>query len=247
MPLTVSFEGNGTSSLGNPLNFVWNFGDGNVATGTAVTHTFTQPGRYTVVFYAQSSPRCYDTAQVTIRVDSFAQAQIVAPPQPSSIGYYIASPITFTAASGPYNVRFYWRADSQSAATGPTYTVSYLQKGRYCVYLTVESELGCADSTSFCFDVSGYVLLIPNVFTPNGDGINDLFWVVGYGMEYMELVIYDRWGLEIYSTRGTEQVSWDGTRNGSLLPEGAYVYIVRYKLIDKPGTEYRSGTVTLLR
>lgn len=247
VPLTVSFEGNGTSSLGNPLNFVWNFGDGNTATGTAVTHTFTRPGLYKVVFYAQSSPRCYDTAQVIIRVDSFAQAQIVAPPQPSSIGYYIASSITFTAASGPYNVRFYWRADSQSAATGPTYTVSYLQKGRYCVYLTVESELGCADSTSFCFDVSGYVLLIPNIFTPNGDGINDLFRVVGYGMEYIELVIYDRWGLEIYSTRGTEQVSWDGTRNGSLLPEGAYVYIVRYKLIDKPGTEYRSGTVTLLR
>ncbi len=247
LPLTVSFEGNGTSSLGNPLTYAWNFGDGGTATGTAVTHTFTQPGRYTVVFYAQSSPQCYDTAQVVIWVDSFAQAQILAPPPPSSIGYYIASPITFTAASGPYNVRYYWRADSQLAATGPSYTVSYLQKGRYCVYLTVESELGCADSTSLCFDVSGYVLLIPNVFTPNGDGINDVFLVVGYGMEYLELVIYDRWGLEMHSARGTEQVTWDGTRNGSPVPEGTYVYVVRYKLIDKPETEYRSGAVTVLR
>jgi gliding motility-associated-like protein len=246
-PLTVNFEGTGTSSIGNPLTFSWDFRDGSTASGTQATHTFTQPGQYNVIFYAQSSPQCYDTAQVFVYVDGQPQAQIIAPPQPSSIGYYIASPITFTAASGPYNVRFFWRADSQAAGIGPTYTVSYLQKGTYCVYLTVESQLGCVDTAVYCFEVSGYVLLIPNVFTPNGDGVNDLFRVVGYGMEYIELTIYDRWGVQVYAGRGTEQVQWDGTKGGSPLPEGAYVYLVRYKLVDKEGVEYRTGTVTLLR
>ncbi|GIV24130.1 MAG: hypothetical protein KatS3mg025_1789 [Bacteroidia bacterium] len=248
-PLTVSFEGTGTSSIGTPLLFRWEFGDGNSATGTQATHTYTQPGYYWAVFYAQnpSSPQCLDTARVRIWVDGQPTAQIQAPPPPSSIGYYVASPITFTAAPGPYNVRFYWRADSQAAGIGPTYTISYLQKGTFCVYLTVESELGCLDSTSYCFDVSGYVLLIPNVFTPNADGLNDLLTITGYGMEYIEAQIYDRWGGLIYTARGTERVTWDGTKGGQPVPEGVYTYIVRYKLIDKPGVEYRTGTVTLLR
>lgn len=249
VPLTVSFEGTGTSSIGTNLVFSWDFGDGATAQGTQATHTYTQPGYYWVVFYARnpSSPQCYDTARVRTWVDGQPLAQIQAPPPPSSIGYYIASPITFTAVPGPYAVRFSWRADSQAVGTGPTYTIAYLQKGTYCVYLTVESELGCSDTASYCFDVSGYVLLVPNVFTPNGDGFNDIFTVVGYGMEYLELLLYDRWGNLVYTVRGRERLSWDGTKGGQPAPEGVYTYLLRYRLLDKPGTEYRSGTVTLLR
>ncbi|GIV25597.1 MAG: hypothetical protein KatS3mg026_1289 [Bacteroidia bacterium] len=248
-PLTVSFEGTGSSSLGTNLAFSWDFGDGTTAQGAQATHTYTQPGYYWAVFYARnpSSAQCYDTARVRIWVDGQPSAQIQAPPPPSSIGYYIASPITFTAVPGPYAVRFSWRADSQRADTGLTYTISYLQKGTYCVYLTVESELGCADTASYCFDVSGYVLLVPNVFTPNGDGVNDIFTIIGYGMESMELLLYDRWGNLVSTVRGTERLSWDGTKGGQPAPEGVYTYVLRYKLIDKPGTEWRSGTVTLLR
>lgn len=248
-PLTVSFEGTGTSSIGTQLSFRWEFGDGNGAAGAQATHTYSQPGYYWAVFYAQNptSPQCYDTARVQVWVDGTPTAQIQAPPPPSSIGYYVASPITFTAAPGPYNVRYFWRADSQAAGTGSTYTISYIQKGTFCVYLTVESELGCIDSTSYCFDVSGYVLLIPNAFTPNGDGINDVLRIVGYGMESIEALIYDRWGSLIYTGRGTEQITWDGTKGGQPVLEGVYTYVVRYKLVDKPGIEYRTGTITVLR
>ena len=103
------------------------------------------------------------------------------------------------------------------------------------------------DTAEYCCDVSGYVLLIPNAFTPNGDGTNDVFKEVGYGMAYIELTVYDRWGTQVYAARGTEQVIWDGTTGGTPLPECACVYLVRYKLIDKEGVEYRTGTVTLLR
>lgn len=249
VPLTVSFEAAGTSSIGTQLAYRWEFGDGNSAPGTQATHTYTQPGLYTAVFYAQNpnSPQCLDTVQVQVLVDGQPTAQIQAPPPPSSIGYYVASPITFTAAPGPYNVRFFWRADSQAAGTGPSYTISYIQKGTFCVYLTVESEQGCIDSTSYCFEVSGYVLLVPNVFTPNGDGINDVFTVIGYGMEYIEMTVYDRWGGLIATARGSERLTWDGTKGGQPVPEGVYTYLLRYKLVDKPDVLYRSGTVTVLR
>lgn len=246
-PLTVSLTGTGSSSLGSSLSFRWDMGDGTVIQDTAVTHTYTQPGVYEAVFYAQSSPRCYDTVRVIVTVDGTPNAQIIPPPQPSSLGYFVASPIVFTAASGPYNVRYFWQADSQAAGTGPAYTISYLQKGTYCVYLTVESQLGCIDTASYCFEVSGYTLLVPNAFTPNGDGINDRFVVIGYGMEFLELSVYDRWGELIYSSRGTEQIVWDGTKNGSPVPEGVYVYLLRYRPVDKTQIEVRTGTITLLR
>ncbi|MCX7652163.1 MAG: PKD domain-containing protein [Bacteroidia bacterium] len=247
VPLTVSLAATGTSSLGSPLNFRWEMGDGTVIQDTSVTHTYTQPGIYEAVFYAQSSPRCYDTVRVIVTVDGTPNAQIIPPPQPSSIGYFVASPITFTAAQGPYNVRYFWRADSQAAGTGQTYTISYVQKGTYCVYLSVESQLGCVDTASYCFEVSGYVLLIPNAFSPNNDGINDRFTVIGYGMESLELSIHDRWGGLIHTATGTEQVFWDGTKRGSPVPEGVYVYVLRYKPVDKKQVEVRTGTITLLR
>ncbi|MCS7152808.1 MAG: PKD domain-containing protein [Bacteroidia bacterium] len=247
VPLSVELSATGTSSQGNPLTFRWDMGDGTQIPGNQAIYTYTRPGRYTAVFYAQTSPQCYDTVQVPVYVDGIPTAQIIPSQPPSSIGYYLSSPITFTAASGPYNVRFFWRADSQPAATGQTYTISYLQKGTFCVYLTVESELGCTDTASYCFNVAGYALLVPNAFSPNGDGINDRFVVIGYGMERLEMSIYDRWGGLVYTTTGTEQLIWDGTKDGTPLPEGTYVYLIRYKPADKPNLEARSGTVTLLR
>lgn len=247
VPLTIEVAGTGVSSLGNPITFYWDMGDGTRIPGAQATHTYTQPGTYTAVFYAQTSSQCYDTVHVPVYVDGIPTAQILPPPAQSSLGYYIASRLTFTAAEGPYNVRFFWSADSQASATGRTYTISYLQKGTYCVYLTVESQLGCTDTATYCFDVSGYALLVPNTFTPNGDGINDRFIVIGYGMETLEMSIYDRWGGLIYTERGSEQLSWDGTRGGNPVPEGAYVYVIRFKPVDRPSFEVRSGTITLLR
>ncbi len=98
-----------------------------------------------------------------------------------------------------------------------------------------------------CFEVSGYVLLVPNVFTPNGDGINDLFTVMGYSMEYIGMTLYDRWDGVIATAQGSERLTWDGTKGGQPAPEGVYTYLLRYKLVDKPDVLYRSGTVALLR
>ncbi len=71
MPLTVTFEAQGTSSLGTALAYRWEFGDGNSAPGAQATHTYTQPGLYTAAFYAQSpsSPQCLDTVRVRVLVD----------------------------------------------------------------------------------------------------------------------------------------------------------------------------------
>ena len=72
---------------------------------------------------------------------------------------------------------------------------------------------------------------VPNAFTPNGDGSNELFYGVGYveGMKNFEMSIWDRWGGKLFSTNDPNQ-SWNGRFNnsGELVPNGVYLYLVEY-------------------
>lgn len=88
-------------------------------------------------------------------------------------------------------------------------------------------------------------LHIPNAFTPNGDGKNDVFRVVRHeGAEVVSsLEIYDRWGEKVYENRGDS--FWDGTIDGKPAPSDVYVYIVKLTCGELIGK--RVGDVTLLR
>jgi hypothetical protein len=103
---------------------------------------------------------------------------------------------------------------------------------------------GCPDTLHYTLsseEVLRKSLLVPNVFTPNGDGVNDVFRVLGAEECLLEMSIYDRWGNLLYTTR-TAPFVWDGrVRNGELATEGAYVYLLRFSKF------YRAGTVTLIR
>lgn len=87
-------------------------------------------------------------------------------------------------------------------------------------------------------------VIIPNAFSPNQDGINDIYHVLLYGAELNNFSIYDRWGKLVYVNSGND-VSWDGTMQGKLLEMGVYVYAAEYILHDVIIT--KSGTITLLR
>jgi gliding motility-associated-like protein len=86
---------------------------------------------------------------------------------------------------------------------------------------------------------------LPNAFSPNGDGVNDAFFVRGGPFETMELKVYNSWGEMIFET--TDPLAgWDGTHDGKPEINGVYVYTVIAKSVD--GIEHdRSGKVTLVR
>jgi gliding motility-associated-like protein len=105
----------------------------------------------------------------------------------------------------------------------------------YTVSLTATDTLGCIKSKSVLVEVSDGIF-IPNVFTPNGDGINDLF------MPDADLQIMDRNGLVLY--KGTS--GWDGTYNGRVMTPDTYFYLMHYN--DRGGKERtRKGFITLVR
>ncbi|MCF6342332.1 MAG: gliding motility-associated C-terminal domain-containing protein [Bacteroidales bacterium] len=96
---------------------------------------------------------------------------------------------------------------------------------------------------------NGTPFYLPNAFTPNGDGLNDIFKAVpkyDYVSKY-QLTIYNRWGQQIFECNDID-CGWDGNYNGNASPNGAYIYKIVYEEISRPGqSKTLEGTVVLVR
>jgi gliding motility-associated-like protein len=99
---------------------------------------------------------------------------------------------------------------------------------------------------------SNRLVRIPNVFTPNGDGLNDSFtaYNVKAGVGIDQLKIFDRWGEMIYLAKniplGDISKGWDGTFKGQKVNPGVYVYLILVKFLDGEVLPF-SGDITVLR
>ena len=113
----------------------------------------------------------------------------------------------------------------------------------------------CYDSAYtniFIFD--GLNVFIPNLFTPNGDGINDVFKAYGYGFqENIEFKIYNRWNRVVYEANtfsALKDLGWDGNFNGEEQPDGVYIWILNATDLNgqiNPKEELMKGTLLLNR
>lgn len=110
--------------------------------------------------------------------------------------------------------------------------------------IIVENEDGCTASDNITIFVQ-YDYALPNVFSPNGDGINDIFQVQAEFIIALELSIFDRWGERIYSSSDMRS-GWDGTIHGKTAEIGTYNYIAKTTGIDGIQS-VKTGTLILLR
>ena len=147
--------------------------------------------------------------------------------------------------------------DGQTAPyePGAQLTHVYSEIGEFEVSLFLENEGGCLDSvtTTVCTVPPDSWLYLPNAFSPNGDGVNDVFELIQGGIVDLDMRIYDRWGREVFAT-SDPSFAWDGTLNGANLPEGVYVFnLTGFREDDNPNREFRplyiaeKGTITLIR
>ncbi len=167
--------------------------------------------------------------------------------------------VTFTDKStraSAYRWEFGDGKDSISTLSNPP-PHTYYKPGEYSVKLTVESDLHCIDSLrAENIVVEPSELHVPNVFTPDGDGINDNFMVESKSLKLLSMEIYSRSGLKVYSFYGDgerlrEWKGWDGNVNNSSVKAapGIYFYIIRaygWDDIDYNSKDYR-GFVYLYR
>jgi gliding motility-associated-like protein len=96
------------------------------------------------------------------------------------------------------------------------------------------------------------MLYIPNAFTPDGDGLNDVFQVYGEGIVEYRMLIFDRWGRKVFETEDINQAWLGEIRGGERYPEHeVFTYRVNYKYIKKDLTESegveKTGSITLIR
>ncbi|MBX7128465.1 MAG: gliding motility-associated C-terminal domain-containing protein, partial [Flavobacteriales bacterium] len=129
---------------------------------------------------------------------------------------------------------------------GPTITVT--RPGIYHVVLTGPC-INAADTVAITEGNCAPLVNVPNAFTPDGDGTNEVFAPVVSGtVRAWELRIFDRWGEELFNSNEPHK-GWDGTFNGTPVQDGVYVWQLGYKAVSDDGVkqEKLTGSVTLLR
>ncbi len=160
--------------------------------------------------------------------------------------------VTFTDAS--YNAtivswNWYFMNTAQYTSIEQNPTFGYLEPGTYPVVLVVKSDFGCVDTLVRPLVVmEDFGIYAPNAFTPNGDGLNDIFQPKGFGVVDYELNIYDRWGEKVFSTKKFEE-GWDGKfmgRKGDIIEEGTYTWLINCTSVFGKSHELK-GHVTLIK
>jgi gliding motility-associated-like protein len=129
-----------------------------------------------------------------------------------------------------------------------TVTTTYTASGTYSVVLQVQKG-SCVDTAMRIIRVElPSSIEVPNIFTPNGDGVNDIFRLRASNLSEVYIIIHDRWGAKVYETTSeTGNFAWDGNNlQGAKCADGIYFYIIKAKGAD--GEEYDlKGHVTLIR
>lgn len=128
-------------------------------------------------------------------------------------------------------------------STGDTsVAVFFSEAGVYDYVATTADGCPAAGTIALVVNDADAQLYAPNAFTPNGDGINDVFAVVG-SAEDAHLAVFDRWGELIFNG---EIMTWDGSYKGAAPKEDVYVYTLNYRSLCRTGREELVGHVTIL-
>jgi gliding motility-associated-like protein len=222
---------------------------GGTLLGTGTSYTITNVTATTSVFVEGIVSGCA----------SVARTQATAMLMPT-----LAIPVAVVDSIGTNLIRFRWNAipnatgyevsinggstwiTPSSGSTGLTHTVTGLTVGT-TITLQVRALGGCDPAVSL--PVSGTTVTdqvyIPNAFSPNGDGLNDVFRVYGNFIRDIRFVVFNQWGEKIFESR-SQSIMWDGTHKGKPQPSGVYIYVADIILTD--GTRLqRKGAINLVR
>ncbi len=231
------------STTTNATSIAWFFGDGDTSSQIAPLHVYSAPGSYTVVLVSSNPNACNitDTAHKTITILTLPTAQFdYAPITPTP-----NMPIDFINQSVNAN-RYRWTFGDGEISSEENPSHLYKTSSTFIACLTAASREGCLDTV--CREVVADVRIacdVPNAFSPNGDGVNDILYVRGAAITSFVFKLYNRWGQLIFETTDLQK-GWDGTWNGKLQEADAYAFTLTAFFVD--GTTFtKKGNITLLR
>jgi len=229
-PASITFN-NLSFPIDTTYDVVWDFGDGKKGSGLSPTHEYTEPGVFTVSLDITSPIGCttdttfFDLIEILPSPDA---GFTYSPNNPSNI----EPTVQFIDQSKEAQS---WRWDfagiSFSLLPSPVFT--FPDTGLQVVTQIVTHASGCKDTAVQIIDIFPEVrYFLPNAFTPNGDGINDLYRGEGVmeGARQFQFQVWNRYGELIYESSDPFE-AWNGRKNniGVLSPPGVYVVVVNYK------------------
>jgi gliding motility-associated-like protein len=226
------------SSQGNPNSWVWNFGDGSLDSSQSnpTHHIYADTGSYSAQLVVSSANGCKDTLIKNVIIYN-APTSVFTTKTPICVGEN--SLITY-AGNAPPTATYTWIFPGGTVISGTgqgPYEISWPGLGTYNIGLSI-SENNCNSNNTNPVIVSDCIIIVPNIFTPNGDGENDVFYIKGLdSYQNSKLQIYNRWGNKIYESDDYKN-NWDGDNN----PDGVFYYV----LTLQNGTSLH-GTVTILK
>jgi gliding motility-associated-like protein len=242
-PLCVTF----TNNTANTQTLLWEYGNQNANANGFQCYS---PGVYDVTLVVTGTNGCVDSLTNVAYINSWS----------SPTAGFVASitQTTLMEANFCFNetatneTSYLWDFNdpndlASSTAANPCH--SYSDTGYYCIQQIVYSANGCTDTTMNCVEVlpDPGAIYVPNTFTPNGAGPNNIFMPVGFNIDgnHYHFMVFDRWGMLIYETN-TWGDGWDGTYKGNKCQIDTYVWKV--DAMDVAGTfHHMIGHVNLIR
>ena len=247
-PFSIDFASSGTSSAQ-----FWDFGDGNTSTAANPTNTFLESGTYVVTYIAIDSSTCNiaDTAYFNVNLIQAEQfsAEINFTPPPPCGGDSMLVELAFSGTAADSLI---WDMGNGDVFYADSIAYYYTEAGIYNLSLTA-FDFTCdlteviSSEVPFFGNISTDII-IPNVFTPNGDGENDLLTFVNVsGSEAFGLTIWNRWGKKVFITDDPLD-HWDGvSMNDKNIHEGVYYFEILFTDVCSDEQQIKTGFVHLMR
>lgn len=252
----VNFTNTSTINSGSLAAFQWNFGvsaSGIDATDENPTFCFSNNTSNTIMYDAQltvmSDQGCDGSLlmsnYITVYPDVVAEFEFG--PQPTTILYNDISFFNQSINGATYQ----WDFGNGETSTLLNPTTTYDEIGTYEAILITTSQYGCVDTTSHFIEIGpDFIIYVPNTFTPDGDGKNDVFFpsLEGYDPLRFNMQIFNRWGELIYETAFPDAAAgWDGMYKGIRAKDDTYVWKITVKDVVYGKQHEFVGHVNLLR
>ena len=235
-----------TAQPDTAITWKWTF-NGQTSALQNVTTTYNSTGVKNIVLEATNKIGCKDTTSTDVTVVPLPVINIIADPL-IIIGTGTTIPVTYS----PNAMLYSWTPPTSLSCTNcpnpyanPKFTTKY--------NVMVTDSNGCTATRDVTVTVvcNGTNYFIPNTFSPNGDGVNDVFYVRGRGLERVQSMrIYNRWGQVVFERKSfaanDPAAGWNGTINGKPADPDVYVFVVELICENATIIPYR-GNVALIR
>lgn len=246
-PLNVSFQNQSSDMPG--MSYSWNFGNGGSGNLMNPQHVYNQSGNFSVTLTVITAQGC--SATFTRHNTVFVY--------PSPIAGFSVNPEKVTTVQPHVNVfdestgATSWHYDMGDGTQKTTRNPSHLYpiEGEYLIVQTVTNEFGCTDTAQFRMKSEPEIsFFVPNAFTPNGDGHNDVFRAFGINIQQFRMEIYNRWGELVFESNDIEK-GWNGrlfnNPNMNISQMDVYAWVIYVKdQFDLPPRRI-DGRVTLVK